>query len=143
MVEFNELTFSLGTDRTKPVGTESSKQLNQSFISHLEDMDQHGLLSENLNSGNIVFADDQFVNQQFMQMSFNDLGLQSKLKIFSNGVETVEYFSNILSHPGLLESKQPISLLILDINMPGLNGFECAKQIKQLYKENAQKTKGK
>ena len=58
------------------------------------------------------------------------MGLQSKLKIFSNGVETVEYFNNVLSHPGLLEIKQPISLLILDINMPGLNGFECAKQIK-------------
>ena len=101
------------------------------------------MFQEDQDAGNIVFADDQFVNQQFVQMSFNDIGLQSKLKIFSNGMETVEYFTNVLSQSGMFEIKQPISLLILDLNMPVLNGYDCAKQIKQLYKEYNQKTKGK
>ena len=30
---------------------------------------------------------------------------------------------------------QPISLLLLDINMPNINGLEALKMIKQVYKE--------
>ena len=35
----------------------------------------------------------------------------------------------------------PVSLLLLDINMPIVDGLECAKSIKELYREkNLQST---
>ena len=125
------------------MGSESNKKQNLHFLAHLAEKQLSGLLRHEESVGNIVFADDQFVNQQFMQMSFLDLGLASKLIIFSNGSEVVNYFTNLLDQPVVSQMKQPISLLILDINMPGLNGLECAANIKKQYKEINQRFKGK
>ena len=53
----------------------------------------------------MVFADDQFVNQQFMQIIFQDLELESTLTIFSNGIETVNYFKRLLESKGSSENQ--------------------------------------
>ena len=97
-------------------------------------MDRYGVFDEDLEASSVVYADDQFVNQQFMRLNFEDFSLQSKLVQFSNGLETVNFFETLLENPSNLKSKCPIRLLILDINMPGLNGLQCNERVRELYR---------
>ena len=47
----------------------------------------------------------------------------------------VQAVENILNTNDPTQNKQPVSLIILDINMPIMDGMETAKRIKQLYDE--------
>ena len=72
-------------------------------------------------------------------MKFKDLGLDRTLTTLSNGMEVLESLDITLSKvqlnpAGLVKNPQPITLLILDINMPGLNGFTVARQVKRKFK---------
>ena len=71
-----------------------------------------------------------------MKMNFSDLGIEQKLVQFSNGKDTVDFFRRLLDPTDeKLGSILPVSLLLLDINMPIVDGLECAKSIMELYRE--------
>ena len=96
---FNGLQFNLKESRANPTGNKEAQDLNQSLLQHLNELQKFELLGKTKTSGSIVFADDQYVNQQFMKISFEDFGLASKLQIYSNGNEAVDYFTNLLKNP--------------------------------------------
>ena len=112
---------------------------NANLLKFLESMKYYGLLSADAKSGIVVYADDQFVNQQAMKMNFQDIGLQDKLVLFSDGKEVVQYFDKILTTELAKTNShlptQPVALLLLDINMPMLDGKETMKLIKQKFEE--------
>ena len=89
------------------------------------------------NARTIAYADDQFINRKLILVQFKEIGLQECLVDFANGQEVVDYFTRILLQ--LAEERkqvvQPVSLLLLDINMPVLNGHETLKKVKQLFKD--------
>ena len=69
-------------------------------------------------------------------MSIEDLDVPSKdmIEVFSNGQETVQFLDGLLNNIPKKELDgsnckpfQPIALVLLDINMPILNGFETLK----------------
>ena len=76
-----------------------------------------------------------------MEINFYEIRIVDKLKIFSNGKEVVDHFDKIFEdlekHRSEEQSKastvQPVSLLLLDINMPIVTGIEALKQIKEKY----------
>ena len=96
-------------------------------------------------NGSIIVADDQFVNQQGIRLNFMDIGLENRLEMFSNGVEVLNKFeemfdkftnSGIPNHAlGVRGAFQPVSLLLLDINMPIMSGMQVCKAVRQLYKQ--------
>ena len=60
------------------------------------------------------------------------------MSLFSNGKEVVDYFDELLrlhSEGPKSGSEQPVSLLILDINMPIMDGFETSTRVKTLFNE--------
>ena len=65
-------------------------------------------------------------------MKFRELGIEDKLVIFGNGKEVVEFFDTILHASDAI---QPVSLLILDINMPVCNGMKALTLIKEMYQQ--------
>ena len=46
---------------------------------------QLGCIGKENRNGLVMYADDQFINQQSLEMNFKDLGLEKNLTIFSNG----------------------------------------------------------
>lgn len=65
--------------------------------------------------------------------------MSDRLKIFSNGQEVVEFFEQHLlkemSAQKIDRTYQPVALLLIDINMPILNGMETVPKIKKLFTE--------
>ena len=77
-----------------------------------------------------------------MKMKFTEIKKSDNLAVFSDGLETIEYFDKVLSEVvsngfNTFEesSLQPVSLLLLDINMPKMSGIEALKIIKQKYEQ--------
>lgn len=71
-------------------------------------------------------------------MNFSDIGIRDRLTMFSGGLATVTWFREMLNHINLQDLKgdkviQPVSLLILDINMPDITGIEVLKHVKKAY----------
>ena len=54
--------------------------------------ENHKLYLSSKTSGSIVIADDQFVNQQGIRLNFEDIGLENRLEMFSNGGEVLNHF---------------------------------------------------
>ena len=61
--------------------------------------------------------------------------------MFANGQSVVNFISKLLtdlqsdSDQGFEQMMQPVSLLLLDINMPVLNGYETLIKVKELFKQ--------
>lgn len=56
-----------------------------------------------------------------------------RFKFFTNGQQVVKAIEEILIETNFEETIQPIPLVILDINMPILDGLQTAKKIKQMF----------
>ena len=57
--------------------------------------------------------------------------------MFSNGQEVITHFDKLLKELELNEDTtvvQPVSLLILDLNLPGMNGIKTMKKVRDMYK---------
>ena len=99
-----------------------------------------GLQQQN-NDGMIIFADDQFVVRQVMQVYFQELGILDRVLFCKNGDEVVDFFrgffNELQSNPGNGQniSFRPVTLLLMDINMPFKSGLEANREVLQLFNE--------
>ena len=69
-----------------------------------------------------------------------EAGVADRLSMFGDGKETIDYFKEllvkILQDPNKVpDISWPVSLLLLDINMPGISGIEATKQVKRLFND--------
>ena len=75
-----------------------------------------------------------------MLMTAKEIGIGNKFCVTSNGEQVVslliEHLEEIENNrTGIISPYQPVTLLLLDINMPMLNGFETTKAVKDLYQQ--------
>ena len=80
------------------------------------------------------------MNQKYLQIHLNDFGIKDQFVMLSNGQEVIDYcekqFEEILYKQDTEETPcQPISVLLLDINMPMLNGIEALILLKEKFKQ--------
>jgi CheY-like chemotaxis protein len=70
----------------------------------------------------IVLADDDEDDRFFFKSAIEEMEFNSKLKMFNGGQELMDY----------LEQDELVKphILFLDLNMPGLSGFDCLKLIR-------------
>ncbi|WP_372745922.1 PAS domain S-box protein, partial [Lutibacter sp.] len=104
-------TFSLPFEKTTNSISESST------IKIPENTNNH------LNNLNILIVDDENLVQLYLQEIL--FKRAANLFVASNGVEAIQLLTN---HP-------EINLILLDMQMPTLNGFETAKEIRKTNKE--------
>ena len=96
---------------------------------------EFGVFKNDKVEGRVVYADDQFICQRQILHNFSDLQIEDKLTIYSNGVDTIKFFEYSFLALEEDDDIQPVSLLLLDINMPIMHGLECSKKVKQMYIE--------
>jgi CheY-like chemotaxis protein len=70
----------------------------------------------------IILADDDEDDRLFFTDAFEELGMNTKVNTFNDGVELMAYLNN--------ENAILPNVLFLDLNMPKKNGMECLNEIK-------------
>ena len=93
-----------------------------------------------LKDGLIIVADDQFVVRQILQVYFHEVGLSKRVLFCKNGSEVVELVRGFLKQlkasdlqPDTKIKARPVSLILMDINMPFKSGLEAKKEVCELY----------
>ena len=74
----------------------------------------------------VVYADDDPDDIELVKEAFEQYAFNVKLEIFSDGLTALSYLHNLS-----VVDAMPC-LIILDINMPGINGKDCLKKIRQI-----------
>lgn len=71
---------------------------------------------------NIALADDDEDDRLFFQEAINEVVIQTRLSLFNDGQELMEY----LNRPNVILP----NLIFLDLNMPVKNGMQCLREIR-------------
>jgi CheY-like chemotaxis protein len=72
----------------------------------------------------VLVVDDDSDDRHFIQEAFRLSNIDVDLVEFSNANNIVGALKN-------LDKEKPISLILLDLNLPGKNGFEALRELKQ------------
>lgn len=75
----------------------------------------------------ILIAEDDFASRKFM---LRFLGKYGECDVTMDGSEAVEAYTMAL------ESEEPYDLICLDIMMPGVDGYQALKEIREIEKTN-------
>ena len=83
-------------------------------------------------------ADDQAINLEVMKSSLKEFNLLKKCSFAINGQEAVDQVTRTIDslEDSILDSSKPfrpVELMILDLQMPILNGLDVIKKVKQIY----------
>lgn len=78
-------------------------------------------MKEEANSWNIFYADDDHDDCNFFEQLVKKINPVATVHLASNGEEMMSKLAESFSVP---------DLIVLDLNMPFMNGFECLRKIK-------------
>lgn len=82
-----------------------------------------GVMDYNWTNKNILIAEDIDVNFRFLEKILQDTG--AKIKRVLNGQEAVDY----------CRENDNVDLVLMDIQMPGMDGYEASTEIKKMRKD--------
>ena len=80
---------------------------------------------------NVLVVDDDPNDAFFLKRAFRVAGLDAELQVATDGNEAVESLRDIERLCTESGSAQSLHLVILDLKMPGLNGFEVLEWIRK------------
>ncbi|PKK93088.1 MAG: hypothetical protein CVV61_06450 [Tenericutes bacterium HGW-Tenericutes-6] len=101
-------------------GTEFILELPLKVDSHKEGLTEDPPVVKFIENAKILVAEDHFISQKLMQRMLTDLKLEPTL--VNHGEDVINY-----------AKKEYFDLILLDIEMPILNGFDTAKALRKLH----------
>ena len=81
-----------------------------------------------MSTTSILIADDDADDRYLLETAFFEKGYKEKIEFVENGVEVLNFLSNVKA--GEDHKKYFPKFVLLDLNMPRKNGLEVLKEIK-------------
>lgn len=81
-----------------------------------------------MDSASILIADDDADDRYLLETAFYEQGYRDKIEFVDNGVEVLNYLSNIKA--GNSSQKYYPKFILLDLNMPKKDGREVLREVK-------------
>ncbi len=78
---------------------------------------------------NILLVEDNHMDVILTLDAFRQAKLRKKINVVRNGTEALDYLFRREKYVDVDEYPMPV-LILLDLNMPGLDGFEVLRQVK-------------
>jgi CheY-like chemotaxis protein len=78
-------------------------------------------------------VEDNLVNQKILRMQLQKLG--HEVHVVSHGREALEFLQTTSCWKGRSSSPINISVVLMDIEMPIMNGLECTREIRKAESE--------
>jgi CheY-like chemotaxis protein len=78
----------------------------------------------------VLYVDDGPDDIFFMQRAFQKVAPEVELKVIKNGQDAADFFDLAQNQNA---APQPLSLVILDLNLPGRSGLEVLAQIRKKF----------
>lgn len=83
----------------------------------------------------ILLVDDDEATNHYHKIIIKDLGITNHIQVCYDGGEALEYLTNSGEYESDSKTYPQPELIFLDINMPGLNGFDFLEEYKLLPPE--------
>jgi CheY-like chemotaxis protein len=77
----------------------------------------------------ILYAEDEETDAFFVQRAFQQAGISQRLVLVDSGQEAIDYLAGRGDYADRMRHPFP-SLVLLDLNMPGVSGLEVLKWIR-------------
>lgn len=84
----------------------------------------------------VLIVDDNDVDQYLIKRQLTENGITDQVFSSANGQEAVDFLSNYEKKKAKYQDGFPPGLILLDINMPLMDGFEFLDIFKKLRQEN-------
>lgn len=81
----------------------------------------------------ILVVEDNLVNQKILRMQLQKLG--HEVHVVSHGLEALEFLQTTSCWEGRSSSPIDISVVLMDIEMPVMNGLDCTRRIREAESE--------
>jgi two-component system response regulator len=78
--------------------------------------------------GPVIYVEDEPDDAFFMERAFRQCAPEVELRIFTNGVEAIRFFTEDVERTQQRELKP--GLVLLDLNLPGNSGLEVLREIR-------------
>ncbi|GAB7337795.1 hypothetical protein MBLNU457_4206t1 [Dothideomycetes sp. NU457] len=88
----------------------------------------------NLSDVDILVVEDNPVNQKVLAHQLRRAGCKS-VGLTDNGLEALRYLETTNLHKSSRADSKPLSIILLDIEMPVMGGIACVKRIRELEQE--------
>lgn len=104
----------------KGKGTQFDPFFAELMLEIMDEDDQYLLRQEEMSQKSILVVDDEPMNHKMVQFILKSEN-QYRVQAVSTGMEAIEVLK-----------ENPVDLILLDIEMPGMNGFETLAEIRKL-----------
>ena len=89
----------------------------------------------------IIVAEDQALNLHLIRSQIDHFGLLAKTSLCTDGLQAIETVRNILENPARI-TEQPITIMLLDFQMPKMNGLQVVQTVRHMYEKHNDAARG-